>query len=124
MNQTDAALADFQLAIGRDRNLGAAHTALGEIYRERGDTARAIAEFSEAIRTSPSADSYYQRGQLYESQGQHQPAIEDFDEAIHETPDAPFMYRARATAREGLGDRDNAEQDRVTAFRIEHPRSR
>lgn len=119
MNQTDAAMADFQEAISRDGSLGAAHTALGIIYRERGDTAHAIAEFSAGIQTSPSADSYYQLGQLYETQGDHQKAITDYDESIHEAPDAPYVYRARAMSRDGMGDHDQASQDRATAARIE-----
>jgi tetratricopeptide (TPR) repeat protein len=121
MNQEDAAIADFERAVQEDSNLGPAHTALGEVYRERGDLTRAIAEFTLAINLNPSTDAYYQRGQVYNSQGQHQMAIQDYDLAIHEQPDAPYVYRARALAREALGDAQGGRQDRATAIRIERP---
>jgi tetratricopeptide (TPR) repeat protein len=119
MNQVDAAIDDFQHAISEDSNLGPPHTALGVIYRQRGDLKHAMTEFTLGINLSPDTDAFYQRGQIHESLGEHQQAIDDYDAAIHDQPDAPYVYRARAMSRDALGDHDDAEQDRRTAIRIE-----
>ena len=119
MDQVDGAVADFERAIGEDSNLGPAHTALGEIYRERGDLTRAMNEFNAAIRLNANTDAFYQRGQAHELLGEHQQAIQDYDAAIHEEPDAPYIYRARALARDAMGDHDDAEKDRRRANQIQ-----
>jgi tetratricopeptide (TPR) repeat protein len=119
MNQVDPAKEDFERAIAGDPNLGPAHTALGEIYRERGDLTRAMTEFTAAINITADTDAFYQRGQVHELLGEHQQAIQDYDAAIHDQPDAPYVYRARAMARDAMGDHDEAQQDRRTAIRIE-----
>jgi tetratricopeptide (TPR) repeat protein len=123
LNHVDAAIDDFQHAITEDSNLAPAHTALGVIYRERGDLTRAMTELTAAINLgntlSANTDAFYQRGQIYESQGEHQQALQDYDAAIHEEPDAPYVYRARAMTRDAMGDHDDAEQDRREAIRIE-----
>ncbi len=119
LHQMDAAIEDFERALSQDSSLASAHTGLGVIYRERGDPARAMNEFNLAIHLNPNADAFYQRGQLYESQGRHQQAIEDYAAAIHEQPDAPYVYRARAMARDAMGDHDGAEEDRQAAAEIE-----
>jgi tetratricopeptide (TPR) repeat protein len=119
MNQVDPAIEDFESAIGQDPNLEEAHAALGTIYRDRGDLTRAMDELDRAIQNGGSTDAFYQRGQVHESLGQHKQAIQDYDAAIHEQPDAPYVYRARATAREAMGDRAAAAADRRQAFYIE-----
>jgi len=120
MHQLDAAIDDFDHALNEDSDLGPAHTALGEVYHERGDLTRAMNEFTAAIHLKPNSDAFYQRGEVYESLGRHQQAIEDYVAAIHEQPDAPYFYRARAMSREAMGDREGAEEDRRTAIHIEH----
>jgi Tfp pilus assembly protein PilF len=113
MHQADAAIEDFKRAISKDPSMALAHTALGEIYRERGDLTRAMNEFALSLQLNTSTEALYERGQVHESLGQHQQAIEDYDAAIHEQPDAPFVYRARAMSLEALGDHDGAAKDRA-----------
>jgi tetratricopeptide (TPR) repeat protein len=119
LNQPDAAVEDFEHALSLDSNMAPAHTALGEIYRERGDVQRAVKEFTVSIGLAVNTDSLYQRGQLYESLGQHDKAIADYDAAINAQPDAPYVYRARAMSRDAIGDHDDAEADREVANHIE-----
>jgi tetratricopeptide (TPR) repeat protein len=119
MNQTDAAIEDFERAIGKDSSMAQAHTALGTIYRERGDLTRAMNEFALSLQLNTSTEAFYERGQVRESLGQHRQAIEDYDAAIHEQPDAPYVYRARAMSLDALGEHDGAAQDRRTAILIE-----
>ena len=120
MNQVDAAIVDFEQAISQDSSMGAAHTALGTIYAERGDRVRAMNEFSQAISLNPNSHAFYERGQLHELMGEHTQAMEDYAAAIHEEPDAPYVYRARAMTRDAIGDHAGADEDRNTASQIEH----
>jgi tetratricopeptide (TPR) repeat protein len=119
MDETDAAIGDFERAIRKDSNLAQAHTALGTTYRQRGDWTRAMNEFALSLKITTSTEAYYERGEVYESLGQHQKAIEDYAAAIHEQPDSPYVYRARATALDEIGDHDAAARDRRTAILIE-----
>jgi tetratricopeptide (TPR) repeat protein len=121
LQDTDAAVEDFKHAIEVDRSLTEAHTALGSIYRKRGDLNGAVNEFTVAIDLGSTVEANYQRGQLYESLGQHQKALEDYGLAIAQLPNAPYVYRARALSRDNMGDRTGAEEDRKTAYLIEHP---
>ena len=122
LGQTDAALADYDQAITLS-NLAAAYTARGGIYVGRGDKKRAEENFTRSIGVEPTSDAYYQRGQIREAAGDHGNAIEDFTQAIHIQPDAPFIYRARALARQMSGDENGAEEDRVQARAIERKRN-
>jgi tetratricopeptide (TPR) repeat protein len=124
LNEQDLALADFEKVVNANPNMGPAHTALGSLFRQRGDIQRALNEFGLAIQLTGDVDAYYQRGQVYESLGEHQKAIADYDSAISQIRDAPYVYAARALARENLGDKDGAEEDRQTSVELQvHIRS-
>lgn len=122
LGETEAALADLNKAVELNSALAAAHNELGAIYSERGDARKAIEELSKSIQAGATTDGYYQRGQAYESLGQHQKAIEDYDQAVAQMRESPFVYRARALAKDKLGDTEGAKQDRATADRIESAR--
>ena len=121
LHEPDLAIKDFEHAIDLNPNFAEAHTALGGVYRERGDLKHAVGEFTLAINLGSAVDANYQRAQMYESLGEHQKALEDYNQAIAGLPDAPYVYRARAVTREILGDAAGAKQDRHTADLIEHP---
>jgi tetratricopeptide (TPR) repeat protein len=121
LHQTDQAIQDFEQAIDVTPSLAEAHTALGSIYRQQGDLKRAVNEFSLAIDLGSAVDANYQRGQMYESLGEHQKALDDYNQAVHGLPDAPYIYRARAVAKEKLGDATGAQEDRKKADSIEFP---
>lgn len=120
LGEPDAALADFQKAADLDPTLADAHTGSAMIYLERRDPAHALDELNKSLAIRPNIEAYYQRGLILEARGEHQTAIADFDLAIAQARDAPYMYRARATARENLGDRGGARADREIASRLEH----
>lgn len=121
LGEQDQALEDFEHALSLNRNLAAAHTAAGSIYRDRGDLNRAMEEFNAGIRAGASVDAIYQRGQTYESMGEYRKAVDDYNAAILELTDAPYVYNARALAREKLGDTRGAQEDRQKAFALQHP---
>ena len=102
--QFDLALDDFNRAIRIDPHTWYPHLKRGEIYAQRGDTARAMTDFSAAIRDHAGNDSriFYQRGRIYLQQQQWRPAQEDFDKVLELEPDYAegYMYRAQASAGE------------------------
>jgi tetratricopeptide (TPR) repeat protein len=121
LNEPDAALADFQAAAGLNPTLAAAHNGIAAIYVERHDYPHAAEELNKSIALEPTIDAYYLRGQVLEAQGDHRRAIDDYDRAIAQARDAPYMYRARALAKENLGDEEGAHADRILASEVEHP---
>jgi tetratricopeptide (TPR) repeat protein len=119
LGEIEPALADLDKALDLNPDLAAAYNERGAIYHERGDTQKAIENLSKSIQVQATTDGYYQRGQAYESLGQHQKAIEDYDQAVAQRRDAPYVYRARALAKDKLGDTEGAKQDRAKADDIE-----
>ena len=119
LGEIEPALADLDKALELNPDLAAAYNERGSIYQERGDTQKAIEELGKSIKAQATTDGYYQRGQAYESLGQHQRAIEDYDQAVAQRREAPYVYRARALAKDKLGDTEGAKQDRATADGIE-----
>ena len=119
LGEIEPALADLDKALELNPDLAAAYNERGAIYHERGETQKAIEELGKSIKAQATTDGYYQRGQAYESLGQHQRAIEDYDQAVAQRREAPYVYRARALAKDKLGDTEGAKQDRATADGIE-----
>jgi len=122
LQQVESASIDLDKAAELNPALVRAYDERGRIYEEKGDTAKAIAQFSKSIETKPSTDAYYARALAYEKLGDHQKALADFDNAIVEMRDSPYAYRARAMAKDALGDAEGARQDRETARGIDHRR--
>ena len=58
----------------------------GLSYAASGDDDRAIADFDEAIRLSPTAGSLTNRGDAYQHKGDHDRAIVDYDRALKLDP--------------------------------------
>jgi len=120
LQHLDSALIDLDKAADLNPNLVRVYDERGRIYEERGDTAKAIEQFSKSIASKPSTDAYYARALAYEKLGDHQKALADFDNAIVEMRDSPYAYRARALTKDALGDAEGAKQDRETAQSIDH----
>jgi tetratricopeptide (TPR) repeat protein len=57
-------------------------------YKEKKDYARAIADFTEALRLKPDWFVYYNRGIAYQEKGDDDSAIADFTKALKRVPDA------------------------------------
>jgi tetratricopeptide (TPR) repeat protein len=122
LGQREAAVADLERALELNSRLARARTELGQIHLENRDQTKALEELTKSIEIEPTTDAYYQRGLLYESLGEHQKAIEDYDKAISERRDSPFAYRARALAKQNLGDMEGARLDREAAANIDGDR--
>jgi tetratricopeptide (TPR) repeat protein len=69
-------------------------------YLQKHDDARALADFSEAIRYSPRyAKAFLNRAALHMVQHDYAPAIADYDAAVAILPNIPLVYVARCWAR-------------------------
>jgi tetratricopeptide (TPR) repeat protein len=119
LGEPDAALADFQAAAGLNPSLVEAHNGIALIYLARHDSPHALEELNKSIALQPTIEAYYQRGLILETQGEHKKAISDYNLAIAQAKEAPYMYRARAMARQNLGDKKGAHADRTIASQLE-----
>src|SRR4029077_7632168 len=83
----------------------------------KGDTDRAIADFTEAIRLDPSyAIAYSNRGSDYSRKGKNDRAIADCTEAIRLDPKFAEAYVCRGLAYEKFADFCRARADFSTAL--------
>jgi tetratricopeptide (TPR) repeat protein len=122
LNEPDPALTDYQAAVDLNPGLTEARNGIALIYVGRHDSRRALEELNKSIALQPTVEAYYQRGEILESQGDHRKAIEDYDLAIAQARDSPYMYRARAMAKQNLGDQEGADADRLLANSFDqHP---
>jgi tetratricopeptide (TPR) repeat protein len=95
----------------------------GAKWRDKGDLDRAVADYSEAIRTDPQfATSYSGRASTLLRRKDYEGAIADYDEAMRLEPGS---YRGRylhhffrGRAKSGKGDHDGAIEDFDEAGRI------
>ena len=97
----------------------------GLAYREKGETDRAIADYTEAIRLDPKhAEAHVNRGQAYslKREGTDR-AIADFTEAIRLDPKLAHAYFSRGLAYEKLADFARARSDYDTTLALSQERS-
>jgi tetratricopeptide (TPR) repeat protein len=86
----------------------------------RGEHARAIASYTEAIRIEPTnARAYNNRGLVYQAKGDMVRAIADYTEAMRLTPNLPAVYLNRAAAFAAMSEVDKALADYDEAIRID-----
>src|SRR6516164_8432899 len=102
-------------------------------YRSKGDSDRAIADLSEAIRLDPKyAEAYYLRGVSYRNKGDLARAISDYSETIRLAPKVAaahpetiirrLAHYNRGSAYGNKGDFDRAIADFSEAIRL-NPKS-
>ena len=92
----------------------------GEAYVHKGDFARAIADFDQAIALDPKdADAYYNRGWAYDEKGELDRAIADYTKAIALDPNDADHYYGRGWAYQNKGDKDKAIADYRKALEID-----
>jgi TonB family protein len=91
---------------------GAAYDERGKAYFDKGDYARAIADFSTLIQLDPNhAEAYLNRGSAYGQKDDLDRAIADFDRAIQLNPRLKTAHYNRGLAYKLKGDEDRARAD-------------
>ena len=93
----------------------------GNAHRQAGELDQAIADYTEAIRLSPSAagtynsqgiaKAYANRGIAYCDEGEYEKAIADHTESIRLRPDCDATYCLRGVAHAKAGNQAEAELD-------------
>jgi tetratricopeptide (TPR) repeat protein len=112
----DEAIAGCSAAIGSGK-LGGIGLAIifygrGIEYQVQGDSARAIADYNEAIRLDrQNAGAYFNRGRIYYLQKDYARAIADYTEAIRINPNDAVSYRDRGRAKALLGESTEGDAD-------------
>jgi len=77
-------------------NMAAALNNRGNAYQSKGDYARAIADYNEAIKLSfDSAMIYNNRGRAYQQRGDYERAIQDYGQAIRLDPTSALAFNNR-----------------------------
>jgi len=117
-----ACTAVIQWSHGRPpaKDLAEAYTYRANIYVDRAETEKAIADFTRAIKHDPTqADPFVGRGMLYYAQGDYKHALPDFDAAVRLDPNEATDWAWRARAKGRLGDADGANADMARAHQID-----
>jgi tetratricopeptide (TPR) repeat protein len=117
----DACTAIIEWSHGRPaaKKLAEAYTNRGNIYADKGETDKAIADFTHAINLDPTRDdAFAARGVQYYNQGDYKHAVADFDAAIRLDPSDADDWAWRSRAKGHLGDADGANADLVHALEL------
>jgi tetratricopeptide (TPR) repeat protein len=91
-------------------------------YDRRGEYDRAIADYSEAMRLSPTSGSAYtlnRRGYAYHAKGEYDRAIADYNEAIQTDSKYVFAYHNRGFSYFTKGQYECAIADYSEAIRLD-----
>ena len=102
----------IQAAQDTTQNLSVIYNNRGSANVSKREYDRAIQDYNEAIRLSPSiADNYRERGKAYYAKRDYDHAIQDFSEAILLNPNDTSAYYNRGLAYYNKNDPDRAIQD-------------
>lgn len=84
----------------------------GTAYRRAGDHAKALDDFSKALKLKPSfARAYEARGMVHDDLGDTDKALADLDEAVRREPERWQYLYSRAVVLRASGDRPAARRD-------------
>ncbi len=94
------------------QHLAMAYTYRGAAYSDQGDSDKAIADYSNAIRLYPTDPiAYFDRGVEYGAAGKLNLSISDFSQAIALKPDYARAYLDRGKIYQASGDNQRAQAD-------------
>jgi len=110
--KSDAAIDDYNKAIGLNSRSAATYNYRGLLYVDLGNYKKAIEDFSAAIQLKPdNIAGYINRGLAYSELDYFQKAKKDLDHAIHMEPRNEFSYLSRGRLYAKSGDFKEAIKD-------------
>lgn len=113
----DRAIADFDMAIGRDAGLVAAYGGRARARFATGNVDAALADYDQALRLNPRAILFYvDRGNVWRRKGDIDRAIADYSEAIRLDQAFAGAFISRGLALEHKGERERARADYETVL--------
>jgi tetratricopeptide (TPR) repeat protein len=125
LGNPEAALQNLAPAITLDPKRAGLHIELGNAWDARGDEARALAEYDEAIKldqgnaTGFAFASLSAKARLHMRRGNLDAAISVYDEAIRIDPKRPAGYLSRASVWARKGNAERAVADYTAAIELE-----
>lgn len=117
-----ACTAIIQWSHGRPsaKELAEAYLNRGNGYADRGDTQKAIVDYTAAIdRDATLGSAFFGRGVLYCKAGDYKRAVADLDAAIRLDPTNADSWAWRSRAKGALGDADGANADEAHALQLD-----
>ena len=119
LDQYQAAIADYDAAIGLKPDFAPAYYFRGTVKRSLGQYKEAIEDYDTAIDLKNDfAFAYYFRGTIRGDLGEHFIAIQDYNKAIDAKPDYAFAYLRRGIANYLLDRNWAAKKDWETALEL------
>lgn len=115
LRQNEEALENYSKSIALDPKDDSAFKGRARIYESLGEDQKAIDDFTSAIALKPDPDYYRARGSLLMMAKQFQGAVDDYTKAIELEGGDPIYYALRASAYDGLGEKELAHRDRIRA---------
>ena len=125
---TDRSIAACSRLVGaaglKSNDRAAAFIRRGTIYLRKGDTERAIGDYSAALQLRPGdVIALNRRGEAYSNRAAFEQAIVDYDRAVRLNPRYPLAFRNRARIHFYRGDFTAAAEDFRTAESIDRGNS-
>ncbi|HEV2162813.1 MAG TPA: tetratricopeptide repeat protein [Stellaceae bacterium] len=117
-----ACTAIIQWSHGRpsSKELAQAYLNRGNGYADRGDTQKAIADYTAAInRDATLGNAFAARGVLYYKADDYKRAVADLDAAIRLDPTNADSWAWRSRAKGALGDANGANADEARALQLD-----
>jgi len=99
----------------------AAYGQRGAAYIKKKDYAKAVADFTEAIKLNDKGDFYGGRGDGYRMLGKHDLAVADYTAAIKMNGRHPHYFGMRGNSYMALGKQEEAIADMEKALELKHP---
>jgi len=125
MDDLRGTVADFDRVIELEPRNAVAFSNRGILRAQVGDTNRAIDDFSRVLALNrDDILTLYYRALLYSQIGELNKALADFNIVADNYPDFAPVFFNRAQVRNQLGDRRGAENDYLTAVRLDLARTR
>jgi len=101
-------------------NIAIALIKRGIAYEWKGDHARAVVDYDQAIKVSPAnADAFYNRGVAYGRLNQPDRALQDYDQAIRLRPTYADAFYNRGITFKNRGQHERAVQEFDQVLRLE-----
>ncbi|HEX7318328.1 MAG TPA: tetratricopeptide repeat protein [Pyrinomonadaceae bacterium] len=111
-DELDAALADYNKALGIDPENVRGYVNRGRVYSARGEVAAAEADYSKAIDLAPDKpNAYNSRGFLRIRKREYEAAYADLDKAIALDPNFAYAYNNRGRVLAEVGRQEEALAD-------------